>query len=83
MQQSVRAQIRIELAVRNLKPADLARMTGRQTSSISRWLNDSMDRPLTVDVLEEIADALDMPAEEIVKRARLRLEAAEDDSPAA
>jgi DNA-binding Xre family transcriptional regulator len=70
MQRAVRKQIRIEIALRNLKPADVARSAGMYTSTLSRYLNDSQDKPLPFEVLDAIAVALDMLPEQIIANAR-------------
>ena len=71
---AVRAQIRAEIAARGLKQADVARLTGMQTSSLSRWLNDSEDRPLTMQFIADMATALGLTPMVIMERAQRRLD---------
>lgn len=73
IKRAVRAQVRAEIAAKGLIQADVARMTGMPTSSLSRLLNDDLDRPFSLDDLGGIAEALGLPPHVIAERAERRM----------
>ena len=71
MQRAIRAQIKAEIAVRNLKQNDVAASAGLYSSTMSRYLRDSKpDMPLAA--LGAIAKALGLSIVTIVQRAERR-----------
>ena len=70
--------LRGELKNRGLKQADLARMIGKPSATVSRYVTQSRLRP-SDEILQLIAKALKYPPEEVYWRAR-RLPKKADDS---
>lgn len=71
-QSAVRAQIRAELGAKGLKQADLARMAGINTGTLSKCLNDTQDRDLPIPVVAEIAHAPGLTLAGLIDRADRR-----------
>jgi transcriptional regulator with XRE-family HTH domain len=79
IQKAVRAQIRAEIAARGLKRADVAAAAGLYGSTLSRYLSDTEDRAIPVDVLGQLAFALGLDPITLVSRADRRLREDEGD----
>jgi transcriptional regulator with XRE-family HTH domain len=73
VQRALRAQIRAEIGRAGLRPADIARKAGMHTSTLSRYLNDAEDRGLPYNILNDIAEALGLPVNELIVRAERSL----------
>ena len=81
IERAVRAQIRAEIAAKGLKQADIARIAGIHTSTLSRLLNDEEDRPLPMKFLAEMATALGLSPHVIAERAERRINDEELEEP--
>lgn len=79
IERAVRAQIRAEIAAKGWIQADIARISGIHTSTLSRLLNDKEDRPLPMKFLGEVATALGLSPHVIAERAERRIHDEEPD----
>lgn len=69
------AEVRAEMGRQNLKPAALAEMSGVAEATISRKITREQ-RALTIPEALQIAEALNVPAWELMRRAAAEAEAA-------
>lgn len=70
MRRYLGAEIRGELAAQGLEINDLVQRSGVERTSLWRYLRG--DRPMPLDVLFSVAEALGMDASELVERAEKR-----------
>lgn len=71
IQAALVAQVKAEMAVRDMKQKDMAAKAGMQSSTLSRYFSG---RDIPVPVLFAFAGALDLSFVELVQRAERRLE---------
>lgn len=71
LQEAIIDQLNAELGARQLSVAALAKAVGRPYDSTRNYLRKERAMPLGVFI--ELAATLDMPADEIISRARQRL----------
>lgn len=72
IQSAIAVQIKAEMAAKDWKQSDLANASGIPTSTLHRYLSGARDIPLPV--FASIAEALGLDIQELIARAKRRLE---------
>lgn len=71
---ALRDQIKEEMHDRGITAqAELARRAGVSTSAVSRWLDETKDRGMTVEDMADVAAALGLSSKELLDRAERRI----------